>query len=151
MTWIVTSRTANCEAIAVKNCTRWLFVWLSPLISELFVEKIPQVHLMLLLIFFNWDDKSWVYVYWWGFVFSFFSASFGMTKLLMNGPSKIIKKQGHLGGYLQLGFFLLFLCNIDVLVAKALGLAFLASNPFSVLVWMAVSLLPQCILVSTYY
>ena len=88
-----------------------------------------------------------------GFISSVISATLGMTRLLMNGPSKVIKKQGHLGGYLQIGFALLFFSIMAVLVAKALWLAFVIGpvtngHPLYALVWMAVSLLPQFILVN---
>ena len=67
----------------------------------------------------------------------------------MNGPSKLVKKQGHLGGYAQVGFALVMFSIMFVLVAKALWLAFLLdSNPLYALVWIGVSLAPQLTLVS---
>ena len=98
-----------------------------------------------------------------GFTSSVLSASLGMTRLLMNGPSKLIKKQGSLGGYLQCGFAMLFISVMCMVVAKALwlGLAVvdfkmgmlhghkvLKPNKGYVLVWLGVSILPQLILVS---
>ena len=85
-----------------------------------------------------------------GFTSSVLSASLGMTRLLMNGPSKLVKKQGHLGGYAQVGFTLVMFLIMSVLVAKALWLAFstLSGGPLYGLVWIGVSIAPQLILVS---
>ena len=84
-----------------------------------------------------------------GFTSSVLSASLGMTRLLMNGPSKVVKKQGRLGGYAQVGFAMVMFSIMFVLVAKALWLAFsLDSNPLYALVWIGVSVVPQLILVS---
>ena len=98
-----------------------------------------------------------------GFTSSVLSASLGMSRLLMNGPSKLIKKQGHLGGYAQVGFALVKLSIMCVLVAKALWLPFstmydpgqshplkrhMNGDPLYALVWIGISLAPQLILVS---
>ena len=88
-----------------------------------------------------------------GFITSVLSASLGMARLLMNGPSKVVKKQGPLGGYAQVGFALVMLSIICVLVAKALWLPYSIYNgpdrdPLYALVWIGVSLAPQLILVS---
>ena len=89
---------------------------------------------------------------------SVLSASLGMARLLMNGPSKLVKKQGHLGGYAQVGFALIMFSIMFVLVAKALWLPFslgrgpviggTRTKPIFALVWIGVSLAPQLILVS---
>ena len=133
------------------------------MIAEAFVESIPQTHLTLILLCFNLRpeaddaitdprDVTDFAIFLVGFISSVISATLGMTRLLMNGPSKVIKKQGHLGGYLQIGFALVFFSIMFVLVAKALWLAFViagsGSNPLYALIWLAVSLLPQFILVS---
>ena len=91
-----------------------------------------------------------------GFTSSVLSASLGMARLLLNGPSKLVKKQGHLGGYAQVGFALVMFSIMCVLVAKPLWLAFSTSSggltwsgdPLYALVWIGVSLAPQLILVS---
>ena len=104
------------------------------------------------------------YVFLLGFILSVLSASLGMARLLMNGPSKVVKKQGPLGGYAQVGFALVMTSIMFVLVAKALWLAFSilgdsfsfsalgggpgGSDPLYALVWIGVSLAPQLILVS---
>ena len=123
------------------------------------------MHLTLILMVFDnktiiyggdWDDSTALPLFIVGFISSVLSASLGMTRLLMNGPSKLIKKQGSLGGYLQWGFAMVFICIMCVLVAKALWLAFAVLGPSpdslnqfkNVLVWLGVSILPQLILVS---
>ena len=99
-----------------------------------------------------------------GFMSSVLSASLGMARLLMTGPSKLVKKQGYLGGYAQVGFAMVMFSIMFVLVAKALWLAFSilgdssslsalgggpgGSDPLYALVWIGVSLAPQLILVS---
>ena len=93
-----------------------------------------------------------------GFISSILSASLGLARFLMNGPSKLVKKQGRLGGYLQVGFALLFFAILLTLVSKALWLAFvlnepttLEPNPLYVFVWMGISLVPQLILVRFFF
>ena len=74
-----------------------------------------------------------------------------MARLLMNGPSKLVKKQGHLGGYAQVGFALVMVSIICVLVSKAFWLALSqdpGGDPLYALVWIGVSLVPQLTLVS---
>ena len=127
-------------------------------ISEPFLESIPQTHLTLMLLVLNSDvliemgpgsDPSSFPLFIVGFTSSVLSASLGMARLLLNGPSKLVKKQGHLGGYAQVGFALIMFSIMFVLVAKALWLAFLLdSYPLYALVWIGVSLAPQLILVS---
>ena len=128
-------------------------------ILEAFLESIPQTHLTFIMLFVNQRlllgepyDNSRLFIF--GFMSSVLSASLGMARLLMNGPSKLVKKQGNLGGYAQVGFALLMLLIMFVLVAKALWLAFSIiggghhPQPLNALVWIGVSLVPQLFLVS---
>ena len=119
------------------------------------MESIPQMHMTLMLLCLGINEKVDTIgrtIFLVCFISSVMTATLGMTRLLMSGPSKVIKKQGHLGGYLQIGFALLFFSIMAVLVAKALWLAFVitgpGSNPLNALIWLPVSLLPQFILVS---
>ena len=123
------------------------------LISEAFLESVPQTHLTLMLVALDsktadgpgYDGILFLV----GFISSVLSASLGMARLLMNGPSKLVKKQGHLGGYAQVGFALVILSIMFVLVAKAVWMALLTAwSPLYALVWIGVSLAPQLILVS---
>ena len=125
------------------------------------MESIPQTHLTLMLLILNskvlYDDNGradniyGIVLFYVGFISSILSASLGMARLLMNGPSKMVKKQGHLSGYAQVGFALVMTSIMFVLVAKALWLAVSTMDshePLYFLVWIGVSLVPQLILVS---
>ena len=135
------------------------------------MESIPQMHLTLILMFQDtetiilggdWSFGANFALFLVGFISSVISASLGMARLLLNGPSKILRKQGYLGGYLQVSFTLIFFSIMCVLVAKALWLALLilegssqgakiaihVSNSSCTLLWLGVSLLPQLIFVS---
>ena len=83
-----------------------------------------------------------------GFASSVVSAALGMTRLLMNGPSKLFYKRDHpLGGYCQAAFALLMVSIMFVLIAKALWLAFSCyDNPINALIWISASLVPQFVL-----
>ena len=141
-------------------------------ISEAFLESIPQTHLTLMLLVLNdevlvgydatgtnWDEcipvcglfDSLLFLL--GFTSSMLSASLGMARLLMNGPSRLVKNKG----LCQVGFALVMLSIMCILVAKAswLGLSTYSSNrwrvrndPLYALVWIGISLAPQLILVS---
>ena len=128
-------------------------------ISEAFLESIPQTHLTIMVMVLNFEVVSEPGPYYKynlalflvGFISSVLSASLGMARMLMNGPCKLVKKQGHLGGYAQAGFAMVMLSIMCVLMAKAGWLAFStlgSNNPLFALVWIGVSLAPQLILVS---
>ena len=107
-----------------------LYVLIVILISECFIEAIPQTHLTLIMLVLdlettifggsseNYTDFTLFLV---GFISSVLSASLGLARFLMNGPSKLVKKQGRLGGYLQVGFALLFFCILLVVRGVLLG------------------------------
>ena len=80
---------------------------------------------------------------------SLISASLGMSRLLMNGPSKLIKKQGYCGGYLQWGFLVLFLSIATSFAAKAAWIgSFGAPEIFqNIPIWIGISYLPQFLMV----
>ena len=138
-----------------------IYVLIVILISECFIEAIPQTHLTLIMLVL--DSEAIVYggsggnntdfaLFLVGFISSVLSASLGLARFLMNGPSKLVKKQGRLGGYLQVGFALLFFCILSTLVSKALWLAFVTGgNPLQAFVWMGASLVPQLILVRLFF
>ena len=124
------------------------------------------MHLTLILMMLDWDTIAWgghsggdldhvdvFALFLCGFISSVVSAGLGMTRLLMNGPSKLFYKRGHaLGGYCQAAFALLMVSNMCVLIAKALWLAFAIGNfgpgskPLNALIWISVSLAPQFLL-----
>merc|ERR1711860_330072 len=74
---------------------------------EPFLEATPQVHITLMLVGqFVFGDKPYDPLVWTTFAISIFSASFGIAKLLKNGPIKMVRKDGKIGGYGTPGFIL---------------------------------------------
>ena len=140
-------------------------------IIECFVESIPQTHLTWILLvvmlcvrrpvasgqpgkelYERTAEKEALFFL--SFTTSVISASLGMSRLLLNGPSKFIRKVGRLGGYCQWGFVLLILSIMSGIIAKAIWLPFVTiiydqHNMFSlgVVLWIGVSLIPQLLLV----
>ena len=151
-----------------------LYVLIVILISECFIEAIPQTHLTLIMLAIDYESIMFgisteldseintdMALFLVGFISSILSASLGLARFLMNGPSKLVKKQGQLGGYLQVGFALLFFSILLTLVSKAWLLAFVLlpksphpldkGNPLYSLVWMGISLVPQLMLVRFFF
>ena len=86
------------------------------------------------------------------FTTSVISASLGMSRLLLNGPSKFVRKTGRLGGYCQWGFVLLMLSIMSGIIAKASWLPFVINSStdmgtLGAVLWIGVSLIPQFLLV----
>ena len=132
------------------------------------MESIPQTHLTLILFFTLegpskaklWSDAdgngnyyySKLVLFFLSFTTSVISASLGMSRLLLNGPSKFIRKTGRLGGYCQWGFVFLILSMITGIVSKAAWLPFVMDRPtrmgyLGAVLWIGVSLIPQLLLV----
>ena len=75
-----------------------------------------------------------------------------MSRLLLNGPSRFVRKTGRLGGYLQWGFVLLMLSIMSGIIAKAAWLPYVIKSParmgtLGAVLWINVSLIPQFLLV----
>ena len=83
------------------------------------------------------------------FSLSVFSAAFGMTKFMSVGPCRLIPYNK-----INVGFFLVLLCNASCLVGKGLLVAISlgGGNPYVITVgyWVTLSLLPGLMFVSTY-
>ena len=96
--------------------------------------------------------SAWIeFLFFTSFTLSVISASLGMTRLLMNGPSKLIKKQGKFGGYAQCPLFILFLSIASCLIAKASWVGFIKihhGHPIRIVVWLGISCTPQLLMVS---
>ena len=133
-------------------------------IAECFVESIPQTHLTWILVVMmvgnspraenevlgDTPEKSALFFL--SFTTSVISASLGMSRLLLNGPSKFVRKTGRLGGYFQWGFVLLILSIMSGIIAKAAWLPFVVNGPITLgslgaVLWIGVSLIPQLLLV----
>ena len=117
-------------------------------ISEPFLEATPQVHMTLILIGqFVLHQSPILYI---SFATSIVSAAFGIAKLLKNGPIKLIRKDGKIGGYGQPGFILAMLIVAGNMIGKATWMAFGFDRSKTSLIWIWVlaCILPQVLLVN---
>ena len=62
------------------------------------------------------------------FVISIISAAFGIAKLLKNGPIKMIRKDGKIGGYGTPGFVLLMVAVAGNMIGKASWVAWVFAH-----------------------
>ena len=126
------------------------------LFAECFVESIPQFHLTLILrliiVAEDWSTWEELILYLLSLPTSLVSATIGMSRILMNGPSKLIKKSESCSGWV---FVLLNLSLICVIVSKIWiipsvvysgGIKVTDLSAF-ILIWMSTSFIPQCLLV----
>ena len=90
---------------------------------------------------------------WTSFSISIISAAFGIAKLLKNGPIKMIRKDGKIGGYGTPGFVLLMVAVAGNMIGKAswVAWAFAYANKKSafVCIWALTCILPQLLLVKS--
>ena len=136
--------------------------------TECFVESIPQFHLVWILKLIvgppelgglEIEDMILYYLSFAAFWISLVSASLGMSRILMNGPSKFMKKSKICSGW---GFVLLNLSILGGIYSKTAWI----SNPYAylgnysgiegfelpvpsaiILIWVCTSFIPQCLLV----
>ena len=122
------------------------------LFSEPFLESLPQVHLILLIVVTGIsgssgrgiDNSSWQTVL--TFSLSVISACFGMSKFFNVGPSRLIPYDK-----MNLGFFVLMVNIASCFIGKLFFLAFVEGRPPSfrtIIIWSLLSLVPQMIFVS---
>ena len=131
------------------------------LFAECFVESIPQFHLTLILrliiVAEDWSTWEELILYLLSLPTSLVSATIGMSRILMNGPSKLVKKSDEsCSGW---GFALLNMSLICVIVSKSkcigvismllgfIGLSYESTELAIILIWISISFLPQCLLV----
>ena len=129
--------------------------------AECFVESIPQLHLTLILTLitgiggdFNVRTVEDLVLFCLSFGTSLVSASLGMSRLLLNGPSKLMKKSESCGGYNQWGFGLLNLSIMNGIISKTAWISVelyirleLELLVPSAMIWVSTSFIPQCLLV----
>ena len=122
--------------------------------SEPFLEATPQVHITLILLGQEvlQEQSDGDPLIWTSFAISIFSAAFGIAKLLKNGPIKMVRKDGKIGGYGTPGFILAMVVVGLNMCGKAtwMGLGFVPSRDQKVRViwlWALACLLPQFLLV----
>ena len=162
------------RGLRLKHFLVWLghifqYILFMPVIvffAECFVESIPQTHLTWILMLMvggsgpgtsgleklSGDSTYKLVLLYLSFTTSVISASLGMSQLLLNGPSKFVRKTGRLGGYFQWGFVLLILSIMSGIIAKAAWLPLVINWPTNLgslgaILWIGVSLIPQLLLV----
>ena len=89
---------------------------------------------------------------WTSFSISIISAAFGIAKLLKNGPIKLVRKDGKIGGYGTPGFILLMFVVAFNMLGKAtwMALDFTGSDKVTnVWMWALTCILPQLLLVKS--
>ena len=92
---------------------------------------------------------------WTSFDISIISAAFGIAKLLKNGPIKLVRKDGKIGGYGTPGFILLMVVVAFHMIGKAMWMAWefggLGKKVSVIVVWMwaLTCILPQLVLVKS--
>ena len=122
--------------VSLFNCTLWNHNKLY--ISEPIIESVPQVHILLCL----WGQKPRLITGKQNFGFydidllflatfatSIISASKGIASFLMDGPCKLVPKNGLFGGLGTMGFIFLWLNIITTIIGKGLMLAFTYNRP----------------------
>ena len=124
--------------------------------AECFVESIPQFHLTWILVFITGSENAVdLLIFILSFPLSLVSASLGMSRILMNGPSKLIKKSKSCSGWV---FVLLNLSFICVIISKSTWIGEISTLMDSssgieptelaiILIWICTSFIPQCLLV----
>ena len=128
------------------------------LISEPFIESVPQSHLSLIVVCIVKDNtgKKGFYPYkprsLLSFISSVVSGTLGLSKVLLKGPVRLVpSNRGYLGGFVQLPFFLLYLSVFTCLVGKAAWLpsSMTEDGEIYVLLWFALMIAPQATMVSS--
>ena len=133
----------------------FLIKFMFHLLPEPFLESVPQVHIILMVVFGSrfatvdpFDPQAIA-----TFALSVFSATFGITKFFSVGPCRLIPYDK-----INLGFFLMMLNVASCLVGKGFLLAMASNNSESGLLpsglayligtWVSLSIVPQVLFVS---
>ena len=133
----------------------FLIQFMFHLLPEPFLESVPQVHIILMVVFGSvsgatrtidpFDPQAIA-----TFTLSVFSAAFGITKLFSVGPCRLIAYDK-----INLGFFMMMLNVACCLVGKGGLLAFATNKPgvklgyaYSIGLWILLSIVPQMVFVS---
>ena len=119
--------------------------------SEPFLEATPQVYITLILMdqtSIDLNNKTVLYA---SFILSILSATFGIAKLLKNGPIKMVRMKGKLGGYGTPGFILLMGVVAGNMIGKSLWMSFTLDRQdiSGILIWALTCNLLQLILVKS--
>ena len=135
----------------------FLIKFIFHLLPEPFLESVPQVHIILMVVFgsvyatvtdngsnatVDPQDPQAIAT----FALSVFSAAFGITKFFSVGPCRLMPYEK-----MNLGFFLMMLNVASCLVGKGLQLAMAAGNSefaYTIGTWVSLSIVPQVVFVS---
>ena len=127
----------------------FLFKFMFHLLLEPFLESVPQVHIILMIVFgtgysnriVDHLDPQAIAT----FSLSVFAAAFGITKFFSVGPCRLIPYDK-----INLGFFLMMLNVASCLVGKGFLLAVSSTSGFaySIGIWISLSIVPQVLFVS---
>ena len=112
------------------------YLLISILVSEPFIESLPQVHLLLVLLIMSsstggpGDVKpvEFSFDFWLTFSLSVAAASFGITKFVKAGPASIMRNDKWLDGFGTWTFILVFLNIFITLCAKGFATATLIAG-----------------------
>ena len=128
--------------------------------SEPFLEATPQVYMTLILMGQTGLEDVDVLV-WASFSISVAASAFGIAKLLKNGPIRLVRKDGKIGGYGTPGFILVMFIVAGNMLGKGTWLAITCeSDDFLnlddgqkdkftyILIWVLSCFLPQFLLVN---
>ena len=134
----------------INNMIQSDFKFMFHLLPEPFLESVPQVHIILMVVFGSsfatvdpWDPQAIA-----TFALSVFSAAFGITKFFSVGPCRLIPYDK-----INLGFFLMMLNVASCLVGKGFLLALLSlfgrtGFAYAIGTWVSLSIVPQVVFVS---
>ena len=157
---IIKGTIGNIGELTLRHVLLYSLLFMS--FAEPFVESIPQLHFTLILIASNSDGTidSESPFFWFSFITSVVSGTFGLSKIIRNGPAKFMSKSRTIKPLIKVkGQFLLLLIILLSIIGKAtwLGTAISFYNynfgtiPEIVFTWMSISLLPHFLFVSTMY
>ena len=130
----------------------FLIKFMFHLLPEPFLESVPQVHIILMVVFGTYGSNRTVNKFdpqaIATFTLSVFSAAFGITKFFSVGPCRLIPYDK-----INLGFFLMMLNVASCLVGKGFLLAiatnaYVADFAYAIVVWASLSVVPQVVFVS---
>ena len=131
------------------------------LLSEPFLEAVPQIHCLLVILVLDelvaYGANHTLFIV--TFSSSVLTASLGIAKFLKTGPCRLVPDQGPMGGHATLGFFLLMVNIALTIVGKGFMLPAIGygpessrlfqSTPTAIGVWIAICYIPQLLYVSS--
>ena len=147
----------------IKNVYNFGLKTYETIVSEPFLESVPQVHMLLVIFILSIQsintsercDRAVVgdTLFFTTFSTSIVTASFGISKFIKSGPTRIVKNDKCLMGFGTLSFLLIFTNIALTLVGKGCIIAFYVfeafSNNMTYLVLLLLCFIPQLLHVSS--